>query len=57
LIKTNKNYFTSYELIFYEYANQDKQRTLEYFKTKYNIEIKKEDKKEIKIEPIKYEKQ
>lgn len=56
LIKTNKNHFTTYELIFYEYANQDKQKTLEYFKTKYNIEVKSE-KKSFDIQPIKYEKQ
>ena len=31
MIKTNKSYFTSYELIFYEYANQDAKKTLEYF--------------------------
>ncbi|HPC34981.1 MAG TPA: DnaB-like helicase C-terminal domain-containing protein, partial [Candidatus Absconditabacterales bacterium] len=55
LIKTNKNHFTTYELIFYEYANQDKQKTLEYFKTKYNIEVKSE-KKSFNIQPIKYEK-
>ncbi len=44
LIKTNKNYFTTYELVFYEYANQDKWKTLEYFKNKYNIEIQRDDK-------------
>ena len=45
LIKTDKNYFTSYELVYYEYANQDKSATIEYFKTKYWIEVgkKKQD--------------
>lgn len=56
LIKTSKKHFTTYELVFYEYANQDKWKTLEYFKTKYNIEVKS-DKKTIDIQPIKYEKQ
>lgn len=56
LIKTNKNHFTTYELVFYEYANQDKQKTLDYFKTRYNIEIKN-DKKTIDIQPIKYDRQ
>lgn len=56
LIKTNKSYFTTYELVYHEYANQDKQRTLDYFKTKYNIEVKN-DKKTIDIQPIKYDRQ
>jgi len=56
LIKTNKSYFTTYELVYHEYANQDKQRTLDYFKTKYNIEVKN-DKKTIDIQPIQYDKQ
>ena len=56
LIKTNKSYFTTYELVYHEYANQDKQRTLDYFKTKYNIEVKN-DKKTIDIQSIQYDKQ
>lgn len=47
LIKTDKNYFTSYELVYYEYANQDKIATIEYFKTKYWIEVGKKTKIEI----------
>lgn len=56
MIKTNKSYFTSYELVFYEYANQDTKTTLDYFKLKYNIEI--ETKKEkMDIKPIEYKRQ
>ena len=39
LITTNKSYFTSYELVFYEYANQDKQKTLDYFEQKHWIKF------------------
>lgn len=48
MIKTDKNYFTSYELVYYEYANQDKKQTLEYFKSRYWIQIEdKQNKTEI----------
>jgi len=39
IIKTDKNYFTSYELVYYEYANKDAKAVLEYFKTRHNINI------------------
>ena len=38
MIKTSKSYFTPYELVFYEYANQDAKRTLEYFE-KWGIKL------------------
>lgn len=37
LIKTQKPYFTPYELVYYELMWQDKKRTVEYFKDKYWI--------------------
>lgn len=47
MIKTQKNYFTPYELVYYEYANQDKKTTLEYFKTKHWIITQNNNKVEI----------
>jgi hypothetical protein len=35
MIKTDKSYFTSYELVYYELMDQDKKATVEYFKDKY----------------------
>jgi len=53
LIKTDKSYFTPYEIIYYEVAWQDKKKTIEYFKEKHWIhfddleEKKQKEKKEI----------
>lgn len=56
LIKTDKSYFTPYELIYYELMDQDKKRTVDYFKDKYNI-ITEDKPKWIQIPKIKYEKE
>lgn len=55
MIKTNKNYFTPYELVYYEYSNQDKKATLEYFKNKYGIEINEQKPQKIDIPKKKYD--
>jgi len=57
MIITNKSYFTSYELVFYEYANQDAKKTLEYFE-KWGITINQKDDLVIpkkKFQPLWYE--
>lgn len=57
LIKTKeKPYFTTYELVYYEYANKDWKQTVDYFKDKYWIKSKQETNKII-IEEKQYEKQ
>lgn len=55
LIKTQKRYFTSYELVYYELMNQDKKRTIEYFRDKYWIHTSQEAKKLKSIEIPKQE--
>lgn len=56
LIKTDKSYFTSYELVYYELMDQNSKKTIEYFKNKYNI-ITEDKSKEIDIPKIQYEKE
>lgn len=54
LIRTNKETFTTYELVYYEMFGKDAKKTMEYFKDKYWIDTKG---KEIKIkEPVIIEK-
>lgn len=50
LIKTDKKHFTPYELVYYELMNKDTKSTLEFFKDKYWIEIKKQPKQKTRIE-------
>jgi hypothetical protein len=58
MIKTDKNYFTSYELVYYELMWQDKRATVEYFKDKYWIEIwEKKNISKLDIPKKKFEKQ
>lgn len=52
LINTQKDYFTPYELVYYEMFNWDVAKTLEYFKNKYGIKV--DQKKTIIPEKTKY---
>lgn len=55
LIKTDKSYFTSYELVYYELMNKDSKATIDFFRDRYWIEIK-EQKKWIDMPKLEYEK-
>ena len=53
-----KKYFTTYELVYYEYANCNWSKTIDYFKKKYGIEIKENNVQgEIVIPKLEYKKQ
>ena len=49
--------FTPYKLVYYEYANEDTKKTLEFFKTNYGVEPKKKEnvKEEIEIPEYEYD--
>ncbi|HPC34193.1 MAG TPA: AAA family ATPase [Candidatus Absconditabacterales bacterium] len=59
LIKTDKKTFTPFELVLYEMFDGDKKKTVEFFKDKYGIEVKSDNKKsketKIEIPKMKYE--
>jgi len=59
MIKTDKSYFTTYELVYYEMMWQDKKATVDYFKNRYWIVVdnKQPSKSEISIPKLEYEKQ
>lgn len=47
LISTQKSYFTTYELVYYEMMWWDKRKTIDYFKSRYWIRFEEKEKLEI----------
>lgn len=57
MIKTDKSYFTVYELVYYEMMNQDKNATLQYFRDRHWIKLfEKKQEWKTEIPKLVYEK-